>query len=74
MSDLFSSMLLAAMGGRTSDLWYALPLIVSISLIYSATRHEAMEDILPRAMRMAFWIIFFLSVFFVLLYFVANGL
>lgn len=61
-------------GGRILDVWYALPLIVSISLVYSATRHERMEDILPRAARMAFWIIFFLSILFVILYWVANRL
>lgn len=67
-------LLLASSGGRINDLWYALPLIASISLVYSATRHEAMEIILPRALRMAFWIVFFLSLFFVALYFIADSL
>ncbi len=39
--------LLAAAGFH--DLWYAVPLIVSISLVYSATRAERMVPILHRA-------------------------
>lgn len=34
-----------------NDLWYALPLIVAVSLVYAATRHEPMQAILRRALR-----------------------
>lgn len=33
--------------------WYALPLIVAISLVYAATRHELMKPILVQAARTA---------------------
>ncbi|MBX7072260.1 MAG: hypothetical protein K1X71_03865 [Pirellulales bacterium] len=62
------------LASHVADLWYALPLIVSISLVYAGTRLEHMEDILPRAARMAWWTIFFLSLLFVLLYLVARWL
>ena len=37
------------------DLWYALPLIVSVSLVYAATRHESMSHILQGAVRVSLW-------------------
>lgn len=56
---------------RYSDFWYALPLIVAISLVYAGTRYEAMSDILSRALRMASWSVFFLALFFVFLFLIA---
>jgi hypothetical protein len=48
-------------------LWYSLPLIVSISLVYAATRHEAVDLILLRALRVGVLITgFSLLVFLVL--------
>lgn len=37
-------------------MWYALPLIASISLVYSATRHEDMAPILSHSARLGFMI------------------
>ncbi|MCA9246181.1 MAG: hypothetical protein KDA42_03670 [Planctomycetales bacterium] len=42
--------------GEISQLWYALPLIVTVSLVYAATRHERMEPILAHALRFGGWI------------------
>ncbi len=33
-------------------MWYSVPLIVVISLVYSATRHEAMSSILTHSLRL----------------------
>jgi hypothetical protein len=41
-------------------MWYALPLIVSISLVYSATHHEAMQPILAHALRLGLMIVGFM--------------
>jgi Na+/alanine symporter len=46
----------------TSQLWYAIPLIVSISLVYGATRHEQMMPILQHAWRTAKWIVGFMLI------------
>ena len=43
-----------------SQLWYSIPLIVAISLVYGATRHELMVPILYHAWRTAKWIIGFM--------------
>jgi uncharacterized membrane protein len=50
-----------------NDLWYALPLVIAVSLVYAATRHEAMEPILRHAVRVGTWIVGFMAVVFVLL-------
>lgn len=43
-------------------LWYAVPLIISVSLVCAATRHEAMGAILIHAFRFAIWIIVFMGI------------
>ena len=52
----------------TSQLWYSVPLIVSISLVYGATRHELMVPILQHAWRTANWIIGFMIVIVAILF------
>ena len=52
-------------------LWYALPLIVSVSLVYAATRHERMHAILIHAARAALWIVGFMAIIFAVIYAVA---
>ena len=36
---------------QVNSLWYAVPLIIAISFVYSATRHERMGPILARGLR-----------------------
>ncbi len=48
-------------------MWYSVPLIVAISLVYSATRHEDMGPILSHAVRLAIMIAGFMAVILVLL-------
>jgi hypothetical protein len=49
------------------SLWYALPLIVSVSLVCAATRHELMRPIVEHAVRFAAWLVVFMVSFMVLL-------
>ncbi|MGD9645490.1 MAG: hypothetical protein AB7U73_07245 [Pirellulales bacterium] len=58
----------------SSDLWYSLPLLVAISLVYAGTRHESMSDIIRHAIRFALWSVVILSAIFALLYFVSENL
>jgi hypothetical protein len=51
----------------SADIWYCLPAIIAISLVYSATRHEAMGPILRHALRTGVWITGFMAVFFLIL-------
>jgi hypothetical protein len=41
-------------------LWYALPLIISFSLVYGATKHEEMSEVLVQGYRAAVWIVGFM--------------
>lgn len=50
-----------------NDLWYALPLVIVVSLVYAATRHEATQAILGHALRIGVWIVSFMAVVFVVL-------
>jgi hypothetical protein len=45
-----------------SQLWYSIPLIVSISLVYAATRHEEMGAIVRHAWHTVVWILGFMAV------------
>jgi hypothetical protein len=59
---------------HANQLWYSLPLIVSVSLVYAASRHEDMLSILRHALRMGIWIIVFLAGLGVLLWWLGRGL
>ena len=56
------------------SLWYAIPLIVSISLVYGATRHEMLMPILIHAWRSMVWIVGFMTAIYVVLLFAGWGL
>ena len=55
-------------------LWFSLPLVVSISLVYAATRHELMRPILDHALRFGVWVLAFMAVVFVVLTVVSSWL
>lgn len=39
-----------------TDLYYSVPLIFAVSLVYAATRHEEVVPILGHALRVGMWI------------------
>ena len=49
------------------DLWYAVPAIIAVSLVYSATRHEQMRPLLIHAGRTAVWIVGFMAAVFIVM-------
>ena len=51
-----------------AKVWYALPLVVVISLVYGGTRHEYLKEILIQATRSAIWIVGFMSIIFAVIY------
>jgi hypothetical protein len=57
-----------------SQLWYLLPLVVVISLVYGATRQEEMLPILWQAVRAAGWMLGFMAVVFVVIWVVSWNL
>lgn len=71
LASLSSAALLAV---RINDLWYSLPLIVVVSLVYSATRHELPRPIAGGAVRMAAWISGFMVIGFAILFAISSML
>jgi hypothetical protein len=49
------------------QIWYAVPLLVAVSLVYGATRHELPLPILQHAWRTAVWMLVFMGVIFLVL-------
>ena len=58
IDTMFDLILLMA----ANRLWYVLPLIVTVSLVYAATRHEETVAILRHAAQFAAWVTGFLVV------------
>jgi len=52
-------------------LWYALPLILVVSLVYAATRHELFAPMIRHAVRSALWISGFMAAIFVLIHLIS---
>jgi hypothetical protein len=64
-----SPLLLAATG--IARLWYAVPLVTSVSLVCAATRHEEMGPILIHALRFAVWVLVFMGIVLVVIQFLS---
>ncbi len=62
------------LGARVNHLWYALPLIVVVSLVYAATRHEDPQLIVAGATRVSVMITGFMLAVFAVLYLVSAWL
>jgi len=50
-----------------NQFWFAAPLIVAVSLVYAATRHEQMGPILRHAARFGAWTTGFMTLVFLIL-------
>ncbi len=61
------------MASSTAKLWYLLPLIVVISLVYGGTRHESVAEILANSVRSAVWLAGFLLIVFGIIWFAGYG-
>ena len=48
-------------------MWYSVPLVMAISLVYAATRHELMKPILIHAARWVGWIFVLMLIVFLVL-------
>jgi hypothetical protein len=55
-------------------MWYSAPLVVSVSLVYAATRHEHLGPILQHAVGFAIWIVVFMSIVFAIIFFLSRNL
>jgi len=62
---MFPELLLAAL--PFNQLWYYLPLLVAISLVYGATRHELPGPIMRQAWNTAVWMTTFIGAIFLII-------
>jgi hypothetical protein len=69
-------LLIAAVCGGLwhADIWYAVPLVVALSLVYAATRHEDLKGILHHALRMGAILVAFMGGIFLVLWYFSQGL
>lgn len=65
-------MLPLAAASSFASIWYAAPLVVSVTLVCAATRQEEMPAILSHAGRFSLWILGFMAVFMGLLLFLER--
>jgi len=56
------SSLLFALAGSVPNIYYAAPLIVVISLVYGATRHETPVEIINHSFRSIIWVVGFMAI------------
>jgi hypothetical protein len=70
MIDMINVLICATLFDRlwNANIWYSIPAIISISLVYAATRHEEMGAILHHAFRLGLWIVGFMAAFFLILW------
>jgi hypothetical protein len=57
-----------------ADFWYAVPLVIALSLVYAATRHEDLKSIFAHALRMGATVVVFMVTIFVILWFFSRNL
>ena len=63
---MFDALLLAA--GGVNPLWFALPLVVTVSLVYAATRHEEMGPIVRHAARFGLLVVVVMGILLAILF------
>ena len=71
ISQLENYTMLLATTLLAAQFWYMLPLILSVSLVYGATRHELPRPILYHAWHTAVWMAVFMGGIFVVLWLVS---
>ena len=52
-----------------AKIWFALPLVIVISLVYGATRHEEMPEIVKQSYRSLIWVVGFMAIIFTIIFF-----
>ena len=71
---MWDFLLLAADSTVIQRTWFALPLVVVFSLVYSASRYESSEYILRKAGRLFLFILSCMAIVFVTLFVLSYGL
>jgi hypothetical protein len=65
---------LSLLAAGWAEVWYLLPLVIIVSLVYSGTRHEEPSEILTGSARTAVWVCGFMAIIFVVLWLMGLGI
>jgi hypothetical protein len=55
-----------------TQLWYALPMMLVISIVYGATRHEHLREIVRYSVSAFIWLFTFLAVIFAIVWWATS--
>lgn len=58
----------------SAQIWYSVPLVIAISLVYGATRHEFLREILINSAKALGWVMTFMLIIFVLVWYFSRNL
>lgn len=61
-------------GITTAQLWYSVPLVIVVALVYGATRHENPRQILVHSGKALVWIMVFMVIIFLLVWYFSRNL
>ena len=54
-------------GLGTAQIWYSVPLVIAISLVWGATRHERLPEIIAQSIKSLLWVLTFMGIIFALI-------
>jgi len=61
------SCLIGLIGLGTAQIWYSVPLVIVISLVWGATRHERLPEIIAQSIKSLLWVLTFMGLIFALI-------
>lgn len=59
---------LVFLAASSAQFWYSVPLIVAVSLVWGATRHERLKEIMVHSVRSLLWVLTFMAIIFALIF------
>jgi hypothetical protein len=63
--------MIGLIGLSTAQIWYSVPLVIVISLVWGATRHERLPEIIAQSIKSLLWVLTFMGIIFAMIF--ASG-
>lgn len=60
--------MIGLLGLGTAQIWYSVPLVIAISLVWGATRHERLPEIVAQSIKSLLWVLTFMGIIFALIF------
>ena len=65
---LATSYLIVLLGLGAAQIWYSVPLVIVISLVWGATRHERLPEIIAHSIKVLLWVLTFMGIIFAVIF------